>query len=68
MPGHRRLRLCRVLQLLGACYSAGTAALSLPDSIADTLLLSRALAEIEPALADEILDEGRQHLLTAVDA
>jgi TetR/AcrR family transcriptional repressor of nem operon len=32
-----------------------------------TLLLSRAVADVDPALADEILDEGRQHLLTAVD-
>jgi TetR/AcrR family transcriptional repressor of nem operon len=33
-----------------------------------TLLLSRAVADVDPALADEILDEGRQHLLTVVDA
>src|ERR1700758_2157185 len=32
-----------------------------------TLLLSRAVADVGPALADEILEEGRQRLLDAVD-
>jgi TetR/AcrR family transcriptional regulator, transcriptional repressor for nem operon len=43
-------------------------AITLFSQMVGTLLLSRAVADIDPALADEILDEGRQHLLTAVDA
>src|ERR1700682_777881 len=43
-------------------------AITLFSQMVGTLLLSRAVADIDPALADEILDEGREHLLTAVDA
>ncbi|WP_206996319.1 TetR/AcrR family transcriptional regulator [Trinickia mobilis] len=42
-------------------------AITLFTQMVGTLLLSRAVADVDPALADEILDEGRQHLLTAVD-
>jgi TetR/AcrR family transcriptional repressor of nem operon len=42
-------------------------AITLFSQMVGTLLLSRAVADIDPALADEILDEGRQQLLTAVD-
>lgn len=42
-------------------------AITLFSQMIGTLLLSRAVADVDPALADEILDEGRQHLLTAVD-
>ncbi|MGA9911256.1 MAG: hypothetical protein WBR17_01805, partial [Paraburkholderia sp.] len=42
-------------------------AITLFSQMVGTLLLSRAVADVDPALADEILDEGRQHLLTAVD-
>ncbi|MFL9963599.1 TetR/AcrR family transcriptional regulator [Paraburkholderia sediminicola] len=43
-------------------------AITLFSQMVGTLLLSRAVADIDPALADEILDEGRQLLLAAVDA
>lgn len=43
-------------------------AIMLFSQMVGTLLLSRAVADIDPALADEILDEGREQLLTAVDA
>jgi len=43
-------------------------AIALFSQMVGTLLLSRAVADVDPALADEILDEGRQHLLAAVDA
>ncbi|KAA0999302.1 TetR/AcrR family transcriptional regulator [Paraburkholderia panacisoli] len=43
-------------------------AITLFSQMVGTLLLSRAVTDIDPALADEILDEGRQHLLTVVDA
>ncbi|CAG4901542.1 TetR/AcrR family transcriptional regulator [Paraburkholderia gardini] len=42
-------------------------AITLFSQMVGTLLLSRAVADIAPALSDEILDEGRQHLLSAVD-
>jgi TetR/AcrR family transcriptional regulator, transcriptional repressor for nem operon len=42
-------------------------AIGLFSQMVGTLLLSRAVADTDPALADEILDEGRQHLLSAVD-
>ncbi|ANB75253.1 TetR/AcrR family transcriptional regulator [Paraburkholderia phytofirmans] len=42
-------------------------AITLFSQMVGTLLLSRAVADVDPALADEILDEGREHLLTAVD-
>jgi TetR/AcrR family transcriptional repressor of nem operon len=42
-------------------------AITLFSQMVGALLLSRAVADIDPALADEILDEGRQHLLAAVD-
>jgi TetR/AcrR family transcriptional repressor of nem operon len=42
-------------------------AITLFSQMVGTLLLSRAVADVDPALADEILDEGRQHLLNAVD-
>ena len=38
-----------------------TKAITLFSQMLGTLLLSRAVADIDPALADEILDEGRQH-------
>jgi len=43
-------------------------AIALFSQMVGTLLLSRAVADLDPALADEILDEGHQDLLTAVDA
>lgn len=43
-------------------------AITLFSQMVGTLLLSRAVANIDPALADEILDEGRQYLLAGVDA
>jgi len=43
-------------------------AITMFSEMVGTLLLSRAVVDIDPALADEILDEGRQHLLAAVDA
>src|ERR1700737_2147120 len=42
-------------------------AIALFSQMVGTLLLSRAVADLDPALADEILDEGHQDLLTAVD-
>jgi TetR/AcrR family transcriptional repressor of nem operon len=42
-------------------------AITMFSQMVGTLLLSRAVVDIDSALADEILDEGRQHLLTAVD-
>jgi TetR/AcrR family transcriptional repressor of nem operon len=42
-------------------------AITLFSQVVGKLLLSRAVAALAPALADEIFDEGRQHLLTAVD-
>ncbi|SAL70796.1 TetR family transcriptional regulator [Caballeronia udeis] len=41
-------------------------AITLFSQMVGTLLLSRAIADVDPALADEILDEGRQHLFTGV--
>lgn len=41
--------------------------LMLSSQMVGMLLLSRAVADVGPALADEILEEGRQHLLDAVD-
>lgn len=43
-------------------------AITLFSQMVGTLLLSRAVADSDPALADEILDEGRRHLFSAVDA
>ncbi|MEW9586788.1 TetR/AcrR family transcriptional regulator [Paraburkholderia sp. DGU8] len=42
-------------------------AITMFSQMVGTLLLSRAVADVDPALADEILDEGRQHLLSAMD-
>ncbi|WP_175102992.1 TetR/AcrR family transcriptional regulator [Pararobbsia alpina] len=42
-------------------------AITLFSQMVGTLLLSRAVAGVDPTLADEILDEGRRHLLAAVD-
>lgn len=42
-------------------------AIGLFSQMIGTLLLSRAVADIDPALADEILQEGREHLLAALD-
>ncbi|MEA3116794.1 MAG: TetR/AcrR family transcriptional regulator, transcriptional repressor for nem operon [Paraburkholderia sp.] len=42
-------------------------AIALFSQMVGTLLLSRAVAHVDPALADEILDEGRHHLLSAMD-
>lgn len=41
-------------------------AIALFSQMIGTLLLSRAVADIDPALADEILQEGREHLLAAL--
>lgn len=38
-------------------------AIALFSQMVGTLVLSRAVADVDPALADEILDEGRRHLL-----
>jgi len=43
-------------------------AIALFSQMVGTLLLSRAVADVDPALADEILDEGRQSLFAAEDA
>jgi TetR/AcrR family transcriptional repressor of nem operon len=43
-------------------------AITLFSQMVGTLLLSRATADVDPALADEILDAGRQHLFTALEA
>ncbi|MDR3099720.1 MAG: TetR/AcrR family transcriptional regulator [Paraburkholderia sp.] len=40
-------------------------AIALLSQMVGTLVLSRAVADVAPALADEILGEGRQHLLDA---
>jgi TetR/AcrR family transcriptional regulator, transcriptional repressor for nem operon len=42
-------------------------AITMFSQMVGTLLLSRAVVDIDAALADEILNEGRQQLLTAVD-
>ncbi|WP_118184401.1 TetR/AcrR family transcriptional regulator [Paraburkholderia phosphatilytica] len=42
-------------------------AITLFSQMVGTLLLSRATADVDPVLADEILDTGRQHLFAAVD-
>lgn len=42
-------------------------AIAVFSQMVGTLLLSRAVADTDPALADEILDEGRQHLLATLD-
>jgi TetR/AcrR family transcriptional regulator, transcriptional repressor for nem operon len=52
----------------GISEGSRSKAITLFSQMLGTLLLSRAVADVDPALADEILDEGRQHLLTAVDA
>lgn len=54
--------------------AAGTGASGRGDAIAlmsqmvGTLVLSRAVVDVAPELADEILDEGRRHLLDATGA
>ncbi|WP_043286745.1 TetR/AcrR family transcriptional regulator [Paraburkholderia oxyphila] len=40
-------------------------AIALLSQLVGTLVLSRAVVDVAPALADEILDEGRRHLLDA---
>ncbi|WP_233871535.1 TetR/AcrR family transcriptional regulator [Paraburkholderia adhaesiva] len=42
-------------------------AITLFSQMVGTLLLSRAIADVDPALADEILDDGRDHIVTAAD-
>ncbi|RQH05845.1 TetR/AcrR family transcriptional regulator [Paraburkholderia dinghuensis] len=42
-------------------------AITLFSQMVGTLLLSRAIADVDPALADEILEEGREHLVATVD-
>jgi TetR/AcrR family transcriptional repressor of nem operon len=42
-------------------------AIAVFSQMVGTLLLSRSVADVDPALADEILGEGRQYLLAAVD-
>jgi|ERR1700688_1416249 TetR/AcrR family transcriptional repressor of nem operon len=42
-------------------------AITLFSQMVGTLLLSRAVADIDPVLSDEVLDEGRRHLLIAAD-
>ncbi|MFD1561771.1 TetR/AcrR family transcriptional regulator [Paraburkholderia silviterrae] len=43
-------------------------AIALLSQLVGTLVLSRAVVDVAPALADEILDEGRRHLLDATGA
>ncbi|HKT99579.1 MAG TPA: TetR/AcrR family transcriptional regulator [Paraburkholderia sp.] len=43
-------------------------AIALFSQMVGTLVLSRAVADAAPALADEILDEGRRHLLATTGA
>lgn len=43
-------------------------AIALFSQMVGTLVLSRAVADVDPALADEILDEGRRHLLDTANA
>ncbi|CAB3787577.1 hypothetical protein LMG28688_02496 [Paraburkholderia caffeinitolerans] len=43
--------------------SSRAKAIALFSGMVGTLVLSRAVADVAPALADEILGEGRQHLL-----
>ncbi|ASL46349.1 HTH-type transcriptional repressor NemR [Burkholderia sp. AD24] len=42
-------------------------AIALFSQMIGTVLLSRAVVDVDPALANEILDEGREHLLSVVD-
>lgn len=42
-------------------------AITLFSEMVGTMLLSRAVADVDPKLEDEILDKGRQHLLAAMD-
>ncbi|WP_211616396.1 TetR/AcrR family transcriptional regulator [Paraburkholderia haematera] len=51
----------------GSSEGSRKKAINLFSQMVGTLLLSRAVADVDQALADEILDEGRQHLLAAVD-
>jgi TetR/AcrR family transcriptional repressor of nem operon len=61
-------RFARVIEETeGTSEGSRRKAITLFSQMLGTLLLSRAVADVDPALADEILDEGRQHLLTAVD-
>lgn len=43
-------------------------AIALFSQMVGALALSRAVVEADPALADEILEQGRQHLLQAISA
>jgi TetR/AcrR family transcriptional regulator, transcriptional repressor for nem operon len=52
----------------GTSEGSRSKAITLFSQMVGTLLLSRAIADVDPALADEILDEGRQHLFTAAEA
>lgn len=49
----------------GSSEASRKKAITLFSQMVGTLLLSRAVADVDPALADEILDEGREHLLAA---
>jgi TetR/AcrR family transcriptional regulator, transcriptional repressor for nem operon len=61
-------RLAKVIEETeGISKGSRTKAITLFSQMVGTLLLSRAVADVDPALADEILGEGRQHLLAAVD-
>jgi TetR/AcrR family transcriptional repressor of nem operon len=61
-------RFAKVIEETEGISEGGrTKAIILFSQMLGTLLLSRAVADVDPALADEILDEGRLHLLTAVD-
>lgn len=60
-------QITTVLEERGEKDSRGKA-IALFSTMVGTLVLSRAVADVAPALADEILDEGREHLLDATAA
>ncbi|MFM0500807.1 TetR/AcrR family transcriptional regulator [Paraburkholderia caffeinilytica] len=51
----------------GISEGSRSKAITLFSQMVGALLLSRAVANVDPALSDEILDESRQHLLAAVE-
>ena len=62
-------RFAKVIEEMeGGGEGSRSKAIALFSQMVGTLLLSRAVADIDAPLADEILDEGRRHLLAAVDA
>jgi TetR/AcrR family transcriptional regulator, transcriptional repressor for nem operon len=61
-------RFARIVEEVdGISEASRKKAITLFSQMVGTLLLSRAVADVDPRLADEILDESRQHLLSAVD-